>query len=335
MRRSSFVVGLAALLTFAPAVHAQSQADRAQAAWKMAEGKRALAKGDLDAAIAAYEAAHVVLKQPDSGAPLARALAKKGRLADALAVARAVAQSPKPAKEAFSVASARADAEKQYAELDKRVPKLKVEAPEGTSVTIDGRDVPSENGVRRVDPGDHKVEGKRDGKTATLDVKLAEGDDKSVKLDFGGGGAGAPAPDRPKSDGGGEPKEDGSKPPAKDAPKEPETKGNPAAATAAIVGFTTFAAGAGLGLGAFFSSQSRLDDLDEKCGGECTGRLKREENDANAIRIFAFAGFGVAGAGLITGIVGAAVAGSAGSSSEKAWIEPTVGPGYAGLKTRF
>ncbi|NUO54801.1 MAG: hypothetical protein HOV80_38660, partial [Polyangiaceae bacterium] len=112
MRPSSLVVGLAAALTFAPAVYAQSQADRAQAAWKMAEGKRAMAKGDVDGAIAAYEAAHVVLKQPDSGAPLARALTKKGRLADALAVARAVAQSPKPSKEAFSVASARADAEK-------------------------------------------------------------------------------------------------------------------------------------------------------------------------------------------------------------------------------
>jgi hypothetical protein len=334
MRPSSLVVGLAAMLTFAPAVHGQSQADRAQAAWKMAEGKRALAKGDLDAAIAAYEAAHVVLKQPDSGAPLARSLAKKGRLADALAVARAVAQSPKPGKEAFSVASARAEAEKLFADLDKRVPKLKVEAPEGTSVTIDGRDVPSENGVRRVDPGDHKVEGKRDGKTATADVKLTEGDDKSVMLDFGGGAAAATT-DNPKADGGSEPKGEGAEPAPKDVAKEPEAKGNPAAATAAIVGFTTFAAGTGLGLGAFFASQSRLDDLDEKCGGDCTGSLKREENDANAIRIFAFAGFGVAGAGLVTGIVGAAVAGSAGSSKESAHVEPLVGPGYAGLRGRF
>ncbi|NUO51298.1 MAG: hypothetical protein HOV80_20780, partial [Polyangiaceae bacterium] len=189
---------------------------------------------------------------------------------------------------------------------------------------------------RRVDPGDHKVEGKRDGKTTTADVKLAERDDKSVKLDFGGGAAGAAKPAKPKADGAAEPKGEAPKAPAKDGTKEEETKGNPAAATAAIVGFTVFAAGAGLGLGAFFSSKSRLDDLDEKCGGECTGSLKREENDADAIRISAFVGFGLAGAGLITGIVGAAVAGSAGSSSsEKAWIEPALGPGYAGLRTRF
>src|SRR5688500_16131446 len=178
MPRFLLAVGLSlTLVSIGSVATGQPQSEKAQAAWKLEEGKRALAKGDLDAAIPALEAAHVILKQPTSGAPLARALAKRGRLADALGVARAVAQSPKAGPEAFSVTSARAEAEKLAADLDKRVPKLRIEAPETAAVTIDGRDVPAENGVRRVDPGDHVVEGRHEGKNAKADIKLGEGDD--------------------------------------------------------------------------------------------------------------------------------------------------------------
>ncbi len=335
MPRFLLAVGLSlTLLSIGSVAGAQPQSEKAQAAWKLEEGKRALAKGDLDAAIPALEAAHVILKQPTSGAPLARALAKQGRLADALGVARAVAAIPKAGPEAFSVTSARAEAEKLAADLDKRVPKLRIEAPETAAVTIDGRDVPAENGVRRVDPGDHVVEGRHEGKSAKADIKLAERDDKSVKLDFATGGAavaaaGGAGDAAAASEGAGAAPAAPSKPPA----DTEESAGNPAAKTAAIVGFSVFAFGTSVGVGALLSSMSTLDDLDATCGGECTGRLAREENDAQNTRIVAFVGFGLAGAGLITGIVGAAMSGS--SSSSESAVEPLVGPGYAGLRTRF
>jgi hypothetical protein len=332
---STRLLGLAVLtftLGLAPIAEAQPQSEKAKAAWRLEEGKRALAKGDLDKAITALEEAHTILRQPTSGVPLAQALVKQGRLADALAVARAVQASPKAGKEAFSVTRARADADALVADLDKRVPKLRVTAPEGAAVTIDGRDVPVDDGVRRVDPGDHSVEGKLGDKKASAAVKLVDGDDKTVTLDFGGKTAAAAAPAAaPESDGGAQPPAGGpAKPPAQE---EPAGGGNPAAATAAIVGFTTFAAGAGLGVGAFLWGTSRLDDLDGPCGGSCSGRLAREERDAEAMRLFGFVGFGLAGAGLVTGIVGAAVAGSA-SSSESA-IAPEIGPAYAGLRVRI
>ncbi len=329
------VAALAAALSISSAGLAQPQADKAKAAWKLEEGKRALAKGDADKAIAALEEAHGILRLPTSGLLLAQALEKKGRLADALVVAKEVAASPKNPKEAFSITSARSDADKLAQSLDKRVPKLRVTAPEGAAITVDGKDVPAEGGVRRVDPGDHKVEGKLGDKTATADVKLADGDDKTVTLEIGGKGAAGPA----AASAGGEPSSDGGEAEPKGAAAPPKTsdepaKGNPAAATAAIVGFTTFAAGGGLGVGAFLWGRSRLADLDDTCGGTCTGRLAREERDAQNMQLVGFVGFGLAGAGLVTGIVGAAVAGAAGGSSESA-VTPEIGPAYAGLSVRL
>ena len=184
-RRLVALASLTVALAIGSTAGAQPQSEKAQAAWRLEEGKRALAKGDLDKAITAFEEAHTVLRQPTSGVPLAQALVKKGRLADALSVARAVQATPKAGKEAFSVTKARADADALAAELDKRVPKLRTSAPDGTAVTVDGRDVPLDDGVRRVDPGDHTVEGKLGDKRASATVKLAEGDDKTVTLEFG------------------------------------------------------------------------------------------------------------------------------------------------------
>lgn len=341
--RSAQLVAALSILALTPAsAVAQPQSEKAKAAWRLEEGKRALAKGDADKAIAALEEAHSVLWLPTSGVLLAQALVKKGRLADALAVAKSVAALPKDSKEAFSITRARADAEKLAADLDKRVPTLRVTAPEGAAVLIDGRDIPVDAGVRRVDPGDHKVEGKLADKTATAEIKLAEGDDKSVTLELGGraagpagaAGAGAtPGAGAGKGDEAEAPKGAGA-PKAAAKPDEDTQSGNPAAATAAIVGFSTFAAGTGLGIGAFLWGKSRLSDLEDACGGTCSGRLAREERDAEAMQLLGFIGFGLGGAGLVTGIVGAAVAGTAGSSKEAA-VAPEIGPGYAGLRARF
>ncbi len=324
---------LAALLAgslMVPPADAQPQSEKARAAWRLEEGKRSLARGDADKALPALEEAHMILRLPTSGLPLTQALAKKGRLADALVVARGVGPAT-AGKEAFSVTSARAQLDKLEAELDARVPKLRITAPEGASITIDGRDVPADAGVRRVDAGSHKVEGKLGDALAAAEVTLAEGEDRAVTLDFSRRSAGAePAaaagpPTAPPAAGAAAP------PPPASAPEPAPPTG---AVAVALAGFTTFAAGGGLGVGAFLAGRARLKDLEGACGGSCTGRLLREERDAQGIQLVGFVGFGLAGAGLVTGIVGAVMAGTSGPSGEAA-VAPELGPGYAGVRVRL
>ena len=99
------------------------------------------------------------------------------------------------------------------------------------------------------------------------------------------------------------------------APKKaeaPSDEGGAGGATVtALVGFSAFAFGAGLGLGAFFTSKSKLDDLDASCpDGTCATYAESEYQSARTTQKLAYVGFGIAGAGLVSGIIGAALAGA-------------------------
>lgn len=99
--------------------------------------------------------------------------------------------------------------------------------------------------------------------------------------------------------------------PTKPIVKKESGEAGGGATVAALVGWSGFAFGASFGLGAFFSSKKTFDELDPVCpNGECPTFFRNKYEDAKSLQTMSFVGFGIGGAGLITGIVGAAVAGA-------------------------
>jgi hypothetical protein len=127
-----------------------------------------------------------------------------------------------------------------------------------------------------------------------------------------------------------------------DKPAEPPKKAEAAdeggaggGTVAALVGFTAFAFGTGLGLGAFFVSQSKLDDLEASCpDGTCASFAATEYRGAETTRTIAYVGFAVGGAGLVTGIIGAVLAGTKEGKKEAASGRPQVSVGLGSLEVR-
>lgn len=237
----------------APPGQAHAQ-DRAKASFRFEEGKKALAKGRVDEAVTALGEAHEVLRTPSTALAFAQALEKKGRLAEALVVAKDGVAIAKVPKETFTVMKARADLDALVTALDKRVPRIDEEpAAPGVGTTADP---PPETAAATASP---------------------------------------PA--------------DAEKPSGPLAGASPAPQSHNGAVVAALVGFTGFAFGAGLGVGGFLVSRARLEELEGACSeGECQPHAAGAYRDASATRIVALAAFGVAGAGLVTGIVGAVVA---------------------------
>ncbi len=132
---------------------------------------------------------------------------------------------------------------------------------------------------------------------------------------------------------------DKEKPADTPAPKKAETAANDGGAggatVTALVGFSAFAFGAGMGLGAFFTSKSTLDDLDASCpGGTCATYAESEYQGALTTRNLAYVGFAVGGAGLVSGIIGAALAGANEGKTEAAAGRPQISVGLGSVEVR-
>jgi len=135
-----------------------------------------------------------------------------------------------------------------------------------------------------------------------------------------------PKPSEPTTD---------TKPKAEPGEKD-ESAGRAGGATVtALVGFSAFAFGAGLGLGAFFTSKSKLDDLEPACpDGNCASYAASEYAGARTTQKLAYVGFAVGGAGLVSGIIGAALAASKEGPKEAKLGKPTVSVGLASVELR-
>jgi hypothetical protein len=338
--------GLLAALMLTPVfvshdAFAQASGDRVKAAWKLEEGKRALAKGDADKAVPILEEAHAVIALPTSGLPLAQALAKTGKLVRAREVATATAKHPKSAKEAFTVTQARANADKLRIDLDKRIPKLTVSVSGATSHTlrVDGADAPPlEDGVLRIDPGAHRVEAVAGGKTVGEEVKLTEGEARTLSLALGGAAAAPAKPDAPAKappDDDDAPAKEPAKPLVERTPHVHAEQGH-AAAVVSILGFGLGFAGIGIGVGGFLVSGSNKDELEALgCTSDaCPDRLARRLDEADTIGLVSIVGFAVGGAGIVTGIVGLAVEASSGPD-EPGDVALELGPGFVGVRGAF
>ncbi|MBI2388368.1 MAG: tetratricopeptide repeat protein [Deltaproteobacteria bacterium] len=146
------------------------------------EGLERRDAGDHAAALDLFRTAYARVPSPVIGLDLAREHLHFGQLVQALAIAQAVVRLPVAPEETEKSATARAEAARLAGELPKRIPKLRVLAPPGATVLVDGRLVPSaELGGLAVDPGKHEVI-VASASATKHEVTVAEGEVRDVSV---------------------------------------------------------------------------------------------------------------------------------------------------------
>jgi hypothetical protein len=300
------------------------------------EGKELRAKGDLPGAIEKLLAAHALGNTPVTGIELARTYALAGKLVEAREIALSVARLQVASDETEKSAEARTDAARLAAELRPRIPTLRVRVQgvasgEEGHLVIDAFEVPDAaiGEPLKVNPGHHAVV-LRAGEGGTAresrgEVETAEGTSAEITL---------------------------SVPPPPVTPPPPEPPPAPVAHRNTLVvtlGFGAAIVGGAAGLFTGAAAISKKNQLSSECNGFQCGPENGGSSDLSTARTYATAStvaFGVAGAGLVVGLIGLLTSGSsaapapatphpAGTSDYDARIAPWFGVGAAGVHGTF
>lgn len=194
---------LAALLCCSlalPAGAEPSAAEKETARGLVRTGRVKLERGDLEAALADFRAAHEIMNVPTTGLELGKAQAKLGMLVEALDTLLAVTRMPVTRGEPLAFRRARIEAGKLAQELGPRVPavrlKLTGEAAGDAVVSIDGQALPPQlvGSPYKVNPGVHQVLATAaGGAEARAQIHLDEGQAREVVLNLV-----TPAPAKPE-----------------------------------------------------------------------------------------------------------------------------------------
>ena len=342
--RSFGARSLAALLSCATAsatttvawpAFAQSDEDKAAARQLATDGAKAMDAKKWADAIDLFSRAESLVHSPQHLLFLARAHVQLGKLVKAREYyLKIVKEEIPPAKKAWVDAKTAAQAE--IGAIEPKIPQLKIMVEGGdlktVVVTIDGALVNSALvGVSRpMDPGEHKLEAKDGGMSATATVTLAEGGNETVTLKLEGKKGGDPPPPDPKD----------TPPPDKKDPAAP-----PPEAPSRIVPFTLIGVGvAGLAVGTIFllSWQSKQSDADALCklpGGKCPSpavqaKAQTLDDEWKQARLLSFIGYGVGAVAVGVGVTLLLTAKSP-PPPTSGWVRPWVSLGSVGLVGAF
>lgn len=281
------------------------------------EGLSLFDQKDYAGALERFDKADALISVPTVDLFAARCLAQLGRLLDAseryLEVANVELTDDAPP--AFK--SAKVDAKTERDALLPRLAALAVTiegGPEGAAVSIDGKEVDA-GGLaepRPLDPGSHRVEGKRAGAAVTEEVTLAEGEKKTVTLKL-------PKP----------------KPPPPPLPPQPFEGSGRALRTVGVIGL--IAGGAGLATWGVTGgiALAKQGDLEENgcIDGHCPAwsRPGSYSGLRLASTIGLYSGIGLATAGALFFLLAPSPPKKAGAGT----FEPWIGAGSAGVRGAF
>ncbi len=327
-----------ALCVGGSAIAEPTAADKETARGLMAEGRADRDRGDVQGALKAFAAADAIMHVPTTGLELARAQAAVGQLVEALDTALRVARTPERPNEPVPFRVAREAATALDAELEGRVPSLKIVvtgAPQGTSarVTVDGAAVPAEllGQPRKLNPGHHAIVARAGAAEATQEIDVAERESKDVTVELPGPPAPAPAAgETPET------------PPQND---ERPRSGSPLRNAMIWGGFGV--AGAGLLLGSITGLVSLSQTSSIKSSGQCLGDNcgPAEFGDistAQTMATISTVSFIAGGAGALVGLGGLLLssgasppASDAPAAANAARIQPWVSVGSVGVAGRF
>lgn len=330
----------AALLALNLALGPEALAQQAESASRKAarvlaeEGLALFDQKDYAAALERFNQANTLLDVPTVDLFAARCLVELGRLVEASERYLEAINTPLAADAPQPLKDAQSEAQNERARLLPRLAALALTVEggtEGATILLDGKPIEPSSAEqdRPVDPGTHRVEGKRAGATVTEEVTLAEGEKKTITLKL-------PMPTPPP-------------PPF----KEPESSGS-WMRTAGIIGLG--AGGAGLALwgitgGIALSQQSTLEE--NGCSnGRCPAWSK--PGSYSGLRVASmvglYSGLGLAAAGAVLVIAAPRPSKNTNSNartstststntknarSGRAWIEPWIGVAAGGVRGEF
>jgi PEGA domain len=312
---------------------AESAADRESARQLLDRGDEQAEQGDLDGALASYQAAHELMHVPTTGLEVARTLVKLGKMVEARDVALEVMRMPTAAREGRPFKVARAAAENLARELASQIPTLRLElrpevASEQAAIDIDQRKVPlSALGLGyTLNPGAHRIQIAANGyQTVVRNVTLRAGDTQTLRVEL----AAAPKPKAAvrKS----------SRPPAPAASKTSPPPVDVASTEGSStwpqwVGFSL--GGAGLVVGAVTGvlSLNRTRAAKEHCAGnKCTSEAQDDLDEAVKMANISNAGFAVAVLGTGIGLTSILLSSGPPKSTDKT-LQVTAAPGVAMLR---
>lgn len=175
MTAPAFCLGLALCLVAPPAwasvptpsvwrAHQDPSAPRDEAAEAFAAGEAAFAAGEFDTAVEAFSRAQTLLPHPHTAYNLGLAQARAGRPLEAWTTFTALSEQTDDPEQ-------REEALRQRLRLAPAVARLRIDAPEGQAVLVDGARIrPGEEVLREPGPATVTVGGRR------LDVQLEGGE---------------------------------------------------------------------------------------------------------------------------------------------------------------
>ena len=290
LSRSALALLLATSLALsAPLAFAEpTPADKETAREYMTQGRAARAKGDHEAALAAFKAAHAIMNVPTTGLELGMTQMDLGLLLEARETFLAAAKHPEAPNEPPKFALSRVEAKKIADGLSVRIPSVQVTFTgvanvHGLTLTIDDRDVPvvGLSVMRKVNPGKHLVVARVDARERRETIELKEGETRELTLDL-------TAVEAPK---------------VVAPPKKVEVK--PTTSPLVYVGFGV--AGAGLIAGGITGliAMSRASSVREQCvDGKCPPSTHDDYDSGKTVGNISTALFVVAGVGAVIGVIG-------------------------------
>lgn len=287
-------------LVWPASARAEQDAATRAAARKLAEdGVAALQAGDAKTAAQKLDKAFRMLTVPSVGLWSGRALVKQGLLVEAMERFLEATRLPSSGDVALQD-RAKADAEKEIEQLRPRIPNLVV-ALEGASegevtLTLDGKALPSAlvGEDLPVNPGAHRLVGKRGSEEQAAEVNIAEAERKPVTLRFSGAADAAPPPIAAQLA-----VKEGSSTTERSSSRDIK---RPLAFVALALGGAGLVAGGVTGALAM-SKRSELDESDSCADGQCLHTVKDDVSSLRTFRTVSTVGFiagGVlAGAGVV------------------------------------
>ena len=328
----------ATVLLHAPEARAEppSAAERETARTRMEQGESARERGDLRAALRAFEEADAIMRVPSTGLEVARTQIMLNLLLEAKETLGRVKSTPPRPGEPAAFTAARRTAADLSADVEKRTPTLSVALknvdPATTPrVSIDGENVPSTavEAPRKVNPGTHVVTVSAGNVEKREEVKLEGGQTRTLTIDLAGAASsgGARREDRPS---GGE-----------GAPGKREDKSGGGGSKALVYGgFGLAAVGVTVGAVTGIMSFGKVSDVKTKCGGTtCPPQYASDVDSAKDLGTISTISFVAGGVGAAVGVIGLLLP----SGSEETprpegarlRVRPVVGASFVGLDGRF
>ncbi len=310
---SAIAVALVALS--APSLAAPAARDRAAQRALVAAARKAAKEHRYDDAVAALKKAVKLDPSPAAELDLGEALAASGKLVEAR---RALAAAAGTAETDRASRRAREAAKKALAELDRRIPTVRIEvvgpAKAGAAATIDGVDVDASREVP-ANPGDHTVGASAEGYAAAeKDLALAEGTHAVVKLRLASAAAAV------------------TEPPPPPLPEKRTGSRVPGVVTLSI-GAAGLAAGGVLGALAFSAtSAAKAQCAGSVCPPSAASDVSRSRLYGDASTAAFIAGGALAATGIVLII---AAPGGGPPKDESARVTPWIGAGQAGITGTF